>query len=43
MYLIKNVASDPRKVEMCFDCSAFQYQLATVRLVSSQPHSRLLV
>ncbi|GAA5914445.1 hypothetical protein JCM5296_002141 [Sporobolomyces johnsonii] len=27
MYLIKNNPGDPRKVEMCFDCSNFQYQL----------------
>jgi hypothetical protein len=27
MYLIKNVPADQRKLEMCFDCSAFQYQL----------------
>lgn len=27
MYLIKNVPADDRKLEMCFDCSAFQYQL----------------
>lgn len=27
MYLIKETAKDPRKLEMCFDCSAFQYQL----------------
>ena len=27
MYLIKQIPSDPKKLEMCFDCSAFQYQL----------------
>ena len=27
MYLIKQVPKDARKLEMCFDCSAFQYQL----------------
>ncbi|GJN92087.1 hypothetical protein Rhopal_005116-T1 [Rhodotorula paludigena] len=27
MYLIKQNPGDPRKLEMCFDCSAFQYQL----------------
>ncbi|RSH89643.1 hypothetical protein EHS25_002194 [Saitozyma podzolica] len=27
MYLIKETPKDPRKLEMCFDCSAFQYQL----------------
>lgn len=27
MYLIKNNPGDERKLEMCFDCSAFQYQL----------------
>jgi len=27
MYLIKETQKDPRKLEMCFDCSAFQYQL----------------
>lgn len=27
MYLIKNVPADARKLEMCFDCSNFQYQL----------------
>lgn len=27
MYLIRQVDSDPAKLEMCFDCSAFQYQL----------------
>lgn len=27
MYLIKQVAADPKKLEMSFDCSAFQYQL----------------
>jgi len=27
MYMIKNVPKDPRKLEMCFDCSNFQYQL----------------
>ncbi|ORY30790.1 FAD/NAD(P)-binding domain-containing protein [Naematelia encephala] len=28
MYLIKQVPADARKLEMCFDCNAFQYQLA---------------
>ncbi|KAL7420177.1 hypothetical protein Q5752_005143 [Cryptotrichosporon argae] len=27
MYLIKQVPGDPRKLEMCFDCNAFQVQL----------------
>ena len=27
MYLIKQNPGDERKLEMCFDCSAFQYQL----------------
>lgn len=27
MYLIKQLPDDPRKLEMCFDCTAFQYQL----------------
>ncbi|KAI5455425.1 hypothetical protein NCC49_000235 [Naganishia albida] len=27
MYLIKQVPKDARKLEMCFDCNAFQYQL----------------
>ncbi|KAJ4469240.1 FAD/NAD(P)-binding domain-containing protein [Lentinula aciculospora] len=27
MYLIKQTPADPRKLEMSFDCSAFQYQL----------------
>ncbi|BGO99092.1 hypothetical protein NBRC10513v2_000196 [Rhodotorula toruloides] len=27
MYLIKECPGDPRKLEMCFDCSAFQFQL----------------
>merc|ERR1712225_76494 len=27
MYLIKQTPKDPRKLEMCFDCSNFQYQL----------------
>ena len=27
MYLIKNNPGDPAKLEMCFDCSNFQYQL----------------
>ncbi|BGP44415.1 hypothetical protein JCM10450v2_000228 [Rhodotorula kratochvilovae] len=27
MYLIKQIPDDPRKLEMCFDCSAFQFQL----------------
>lgn len=27
MYLIKQVPKDSRKLEMCFDCNAFQYQL----------------
>lgn len=27
MYLIKQVPSDPKLLEMCFDCSNFQYQL----------------
>lgn len=27
MYLIKQTPSEPRKLEMCFDCSNFQYQL----------------
>ncbi|ORX39868.1 hypothetical protein BD324DRAFT_597443 [Kockovaella imperatae] len=27
MYLIKQLPDDPRKLEMCFDCSNFQYQL----------------
>ena len=27
MYLIKQVPDDPKLLEMCFDCSNFQYQL----------------
>lgn len=27
MYLIKNIPQDPKLLEMCFDCSNFQYQL----------------
>lgn len=27
MYLIREIESDNRKLEMCFDCSNFQYQL----------------
>jgi hypothetical protein len=27
MYLIKQVPADPKLLEMCFDCSNFQYQL----------------
>ena len=27
MYLIKETPKDSRKLEMCFDCSNFQYQL----------------
>ncbi|EIN12852.1 FAD/NAD(P)-binding domain-containing protein [Punctularia strigosozonata HHB-11173 SS5] len=27
MYFIKEIPDDPRKLEMCFDCSAFQYQI----------------
>ena len=27
MYLIKTVPADAKLLEMCFDCSAFQYQL----------------
>lgn len=27
MYLIKNNPGDPAKLEMCFDCSNFQFQL----------------
>lgn len=30
MYLIKQTPADQRKLEMSFDCSAFQYQLPKV-------------
>lgn len=32
MYLIKNVPQDPKLLEMCFDCSNFQYQLKEAKM-----------
>jgi hypothetical protein len=37
MYLIKETPADPRKLEMCFDCSNFQYQLDKVRSPKQDP------
>lgn len=36
MYLIKNVPQDPKLLEMCFDCSNFQYQLKEAKMPFEQ-------